>query len=288
MNLETLQREVAAAVMMPLTSSSKMRKIARNGRKTAEIASEIIAPNSRLTAFERLEIYNRQYWFRVLDALREDFTALAAVLGEKRYHSVAVGYLADQPSTSFTLRNLGSKLVSWIAQHPGEVGSRYALALDVARLEWAQVEAFDRAEYRPMTVHEVQSLGGDSRIHLQPHLQLLELDHAVGDLVVALHREAENADADRSRPHKISRSASRRRKTWIAAHRVGGTVYYRKLKGEEYLLLKALESGRSLGSALEAAFQDSRIPDEKRAAAISSFFQSWTELGWLCQPNEAR
>ncbi len=42
-----------------------------------------IAPNSRLTSFERLEIYNRQYWFRVLGALAEDFPALRSVIGAR-------------------------------------------------------------------------------------------------------------------------------------------------------------------------------------------------------------
>ena len=32
-------------------------------------ASEFIKPNDRLSSFERLEIYNRQYWFRLLDCL---------------------------------------------------------------------------------------------------------------------------------------------------------------------------------------------------------------------------
>ncbi len=29
---------------------------------------DFIKPNDRLTSFERLEIYNRHYWFRVLSA----------------------------------------------------------------------------------------------------------------------------------------------------------------------------------------------------------------------------
>jgi hypothetical protein len=38
-----------------------------------DVAAEFIKPNDRLSSFERLEIYNRQYWFRVLDCLYDDY-----------------------------------------------------------------------------------------------------------------------------------------------------------------------------------------------------------------------
>ncbi len=83
-----------------------------------DVAESFIAPNSRLTAFERLEIYNRQYWFRVLGALAEDFPALRAVVGGARFEALSIAYLTEHPSRSFTLRNLGSKLPAWLADHP--------------------------------------------------------------------------------------------------------------------------------------------------------------------------
>ncbi len=60
MRLEELQREMAAAVMMPLTADDAMRAEAVDGRAMTDVAASFIAPNSRLNAFERLEIYNRQ------------------------------------------------------------------------------------------------------------------------------------------------------------------------------------------------------------------------------------
>ena len=55
--------------------------------------------NSKLNAFERLEIYNRQYWFRVLGARAETFPRVSArpcaqphVSGEYgRAHALAIG-----------------------------------------------------------------------------------------------------------------------------------------------------------------------------------------------------
>src|SRR5277367_4806112 len=110
MKLLNLQRRMARAVMTPLTPSERMRPTAPNGRPMRAVAAEFIKPNDRLTSFERLEIYNRQYWFRVLSAFAEDFPGLRAVLGDRRFDALSKAYLKDCPSRSFTLRNLGARL----------------------------------------------------------------------------------------------------------------------------------------------------------------------------------
>ncbi len=143
MKLLNLQRRMARAVMTPLTSSERMRSVSPDGRSMRAIANQIIKPNDRLTSFERLEIYNRQYWFRLLSAFAEDFPGLRAVLGGRRFDAMAKAYLTDCPSQSFTLRNLGSRLVNWLQKNPAWAGERQNLAVDMARLEWADIEAFD-------------------------------------------------------------------------------------------------------------------------------------------------
>ncbi|MGB7265239.1 MAG: DNA-binding domain-containing protein, partial [Terracidiphilus sp.] len=163
MDLAQLQREMAAAIMQPLTPDEQMRANAPDGRPMEALAESFIAPNSRLTAFERLEIYNRQYWFRVLGALAEDFPGLRAVVGGRRFEAISIAYLSEHPSRSFTLRNLGSQLPAWLDVHPDQAGRRHRLAVDVARIEWAFVEAFDSAERAPLTVDQIATLDGDSR-----------------------------------------------------------------------------------------------------------------------------
>ena len=107
MSLAELQRQMAAAVMAPLTPDEDMRAHAADGRVMTEVAAGFIAPNSRLTPFERLEIYNRQYWYRVLDALAEDYPVLRAVVGSSAFHQLSIEYLTAHPSRSFTLRIWG-------------------------------------------------------------------------------------------------------------------------------------------------------------------------------------
>src|SRR6201987_2120026 len=175
MNLLELQRRMAEDVRRPLTAGFGMKRVADDGRPTADIAASYISPNNQLTSFERLEIYNRQYWFRLITAVSEDYPTLNALLGFKRFDSLILAYLNENPSTSWTLRDLGAKLPSFLEAHPELTGRRHRLAVDVARLEWAYVDAFDRKHRTPLTTEEAQAIGPESKLSLQPHLQLLEL-----------------------------------------------------------------------------------------------------------------
>ena len=291
MDLAQIQREMAAAVMQPLTPDEEMRTNTPDGRSMQAIAGSFIAPNSRLSAFERLEIYNRQYWFRSLGSLAEDLPALRTVLGERRFEALSVAYLTAHPSRSFTLRNLGSKLPDWLAINPNFAGRRHRLAVDVARIEWAFIEAFDNADRTPLTLDQVATLDANTGLALQPHLRLIALDYPADDLVLNLHNREKRQTSEAGVKHEDATGTPaklprlRRLPTWLAAHRVDLTVFYRRLQPEEFLTLAAIRQGLPLAEAIAAGFAGSRISESHRAKSVSQWFANWAELGWICAPE---
>src|SRR6266849_2240699 len=186
MTLLQLQRRMAHAIMQPLTGSDRMALGAD---------AEYIKPNDRLTSVERLEIYSRSYWFRVLDSLYDDFPGLRAVLGQRAFHRLSRAYLAECPSRSFTLRNLGSRLEEWLRRNPRFAGGRHALALDMVRLEWAHVEAFDNAAEKVLGPENLLELGPGFRAGLQPHIRLLALQYPVDNLRIQVNRASDERGA---------------------------------------------------------------------------------------------
>lgn len=294
MNLEELQRTMGAAVMQPLTAEEEMQPHDLTGRWKGramdEVASEFIAPNSRLTAFERLEIYNRQYWFRLQGAFAEDFSGLRAVVGTERFEALMNAYLAAHPSRSFTLRNLGSKLLDWLTLNPQYAGRRLALALDVVRVEWAGIEAFDNAEFAPLNAEEVAAIGSGSRLALQPYVQLLALQYPADDLVLDMHQHQKRESSEAgTRPESLDEEQYtplrlRKRDTWLAVHRADLSLYYRRLSRAEYLALCALRDGRTVPEALEAGFADSKLAIGTQISLVRNWFTNWAELGWICKP----
>ena len=85
-DLKQLQRLMGAALFRPLNTKDAMLPTWEDGRPTNEVIAEFIKPNDRLTSFDRLEIYNRQYWFRLLDCLHDDYPGLRALLGQRKFH----------------------------------------------------------------------------------------------------------------------------------------------------------------------------------------------------------
>jgi hypothetical protein len=291
-NLLDLQRRMAEDVMRPLTPDFQMQSATSDGVSTQELADTYIKPNDRLSSFDRLEIYNRQYWFRVIGAVSEDFPAIGAVLGAKKFDSLILAYLRENPSTSFTLRNLSSKLPQWLESHPEFAPRRHKLLLDVARLEWAYVEAFDSAEYAPLNTADFADLNGESTLFLQPHLQLLDLSYPVDELVLAVHQQTppsdivSNAVTERKQVKQARLPKMRRSPVHLAVHRFENSVYYRRIDHEAFLLLSALQTGNPLGQALEAAFVGSTLSPDAQAAKIQEYFAHASHLGWFCkQPD---
>ncbi len=292
MRLKALQRTMARAVMQPLTSAERMQRTAPDGKPMRRYAERFIKPNDRLTSFERLEIYNRQYWFRVLSSMIEDFPGLRAVLGDRRFDAMCKAYLVDCPSRSFTLRNLGAQLESWLRKHPRWAGPKQALALDIARLEWADIEAFDGAAEPAL---RPENLGGDAganlRLKLQPYVRLLDLKYPVDDLLLAVRKEdedtdfASNAFQERHKRKRVQAVAKLKPAAiFLAVHRVDDSVYFHRIEREEFAILSALHAGKTLGKAIEAAFKKSKAPMQKRATLVQEWFQNWATLGWFCSP----
>jgi len=285
---------MGAAVFRPLANEDEdMQATWTDGRAMTEVVAEFIKPNDRLTSFERLQIYNRTYWYRVFDCLYDDFPGLRSVLGEKRFHALTRAYLAKHPSTSWTLRNLGSRLVQFIAEEPNWTAPRTKIAIDIARFEWAQILAFDEARHEPLHGDDLLGSHPDGlKLGLQPYLVLLELDYAVDNYFMAVRDQDDGlrSEASNTPDHAPRRAAVKRiplpkkHKLWLAVHRCDNDLYFKHLKPEAFLLLTALRSGHTVSAALEVALQDAD-PGEDWAAQVKDWFENFAALGWFCAPS---
>lgn len=292
--LLSLQRRMAAAVMEPLTRAETMARRRRNGVNASSEAAAFIAPNDRLSSFERLEIYNRQYWFRLYASFEEDFPGLQVIVGRGKFKGLMRQYIAECPSTSFTLRDLGAKLCDWLREHPAWTTPRTALALDMVRLEWAHIEAFDELQDTVPSSEDMASVQAESRFGLQPYLKLLRLRFPVDDLLIEVRNEAGSSDSASNNARAARRSKVVRRiadlpeeQIFLAVHRHENSVYYKRLHAEDYRMLEVLGEGGTLEDALAAGFGSSLIPEDERSTFLQRAFQTWAELGWFVKPRPA-
>ncbi|MBA3651449.1 MAG: putative DNA-binding domain-containing protein, partial [Chthoniobacterales bacterium] len=247
-----------------------------------------------LDSFDRLQIYNQQYWWRLLGNFAEDFRGLRAVLGERKFDKLAVAYLDDRGSQSWTLRNLGSRLEEFLRAHPELTSPQSALALDMVKVEWARTVAFDEAEKPPLPPEKVRDVPPELlRLGLQPYIVLLELNHPIDHLLGKLKRQSEIETGTLSNAVSSARPRARRRLSvrpsrkpiYLAVHRHKFSVYYKRLEPEAYRLLCALRKGAPLDTACDLAFTLSSRSAETMAAKVQSWFAAWMSFGWLTRPS---
>jgi hypothetical protein len=288
MNLLELQRRMAGAIMAPLGAGDRITRAAG-----AE-AGALIAPNDRLSSAERLEIYAKSYWYRLLDALYDDFPGLRAIVGVRAFDKLSRSYLAELPSESFTLRNLGSRLPEWLARHPEHSGKNPTLALDAVRLEWAHAVAFDGPAEKVLGPEDLLELTPQMTFRLQPHITLLALEYPVDDLhlhVTDLEEgrgDASNAVMRHRERRAVKRFSLRREEIYLVVFRMGDTVYFRRMDAGEFRLLDALRAGRPVAEAIDAVFGESDVAVEELRGKLEQWFRGWAESGWFCHPGGER
>jgi Putative DNA-binding domain len=289
MKLDEIQRTMMDATRQPLTAHEGMRQRARDGRSLRGVAESIIKPNDRLSSFERLEIYNRQYWFRVLSALAEDFEGLQLILGDRAFEKLAIAYLQDCPSQSFTLRNLGSRLEQWLRTHPEHIAGVEDIVLDMVRLEWADIEAFDEGALPRLTESDMATLGPDPQFRLQPYVRLLELEYPVDAMLLAIRSQqrefgmvsnAVEERAQRRRPRK--RGLPKPERVFLVVHRADNSVYFKRLDPDAFGILCALRDGKRLSEAVECMNWSDGL-SEQTSENLQAWFALWSSLGWFCK-----
>jgi len=290
-DLRSFQRMMATAVTRPMTAQDGLQSRWIDGRPMARVAAEFVKPNDRLSSFERLELYNQMYWFRLFSAIQDDCPGLRAALGDGKFMRLARAYLAKCPSRSFTLRDLCSRLVEFIRKNPRLTAPRTALAVEIARFEWAQTVAFD-GEARPVVDAQGFARTPPDRLRLgiQPYLTLLDLRHPIDTYVISVKRrevmrsEASNTPDASALPGRAARRPSlpRPSRTCVAVHRHNNRLFYKRLSPAAYRILAELARGQTLTRAVAAAGPG------VRPAQVRAWFTTWMALGWFCAPGNKR
>ncbi len=291
-SLSELQEFMATSIMRPLAADWSMQKKWIDGRSMQAVASQYVKPGATLTSFQRLEIYNQQYWYRLLDCFEEDFTGLAAILGRRKFNKLANSYLTSCPSRSYSLRDLGCALVPFLERNLELVAPYEVLALDMAKFEWAQVVAFDERALPHLSEDQLKQ--ADSLVmRLQPYITLLDLDYALDDYSIALQK----SHAPRGEASSQRKSSEQKVKkvprpslspTTLAVHRFENQLYYKRLDPRAFVLLSSLGSGKTLGVACGDMLEwcqgnDASVDD--LPGNVKEWFNNWARLGWLCQPE---
>ena len=276
-NLLGLQRRFMAALREPIFDESRGRSDLppRNGAVSAafvDTAEALIAPSATMEPVERLELYHRQYWYRLLDSIAEDFPGLRLLLGDEAFWRLMEAYLEAVPPRSFTLRHLGASLADFVAAQPALV-THPVHAEEMARLEYALCAVFEAGEQTPVVPAELAEV----KLALQPHVKLLAMRTGAD----VLWRRAEN-----DRPRGILRPPSRAPTRFLVVFRAGLALRVERIPKAAFLILSALDDTGSLELAMGRVTAQ-RVLRRRDAERVGQWFGAWVGSGWLCHATGA-
>ena len=224
-----------------------------------------------LGAAERIEIYADMYLWRLVDALREDYPKLAALLGDERFYALAEAYVREHPSAHHDLGRVGVHLAAFLRAHPDP--RRPDLA-DLAALEWARSEVFFEAKEVPVRQDALAALPPDefleARLRLAPALRVLAVEHDA----VGLWRALEHGSP--APPPAPGIQA-------IAVWRREFEVFHTALELDEATALESAASGDPLARVC-AGFNGR----EDAARAAFDAITSWFDEGWVAAVERTR
>jgi hypothetical protein len=260
--LAETQRLLWTLLSAPEGAATALAASGAPGERLRAEVEEQIAGDSRLSATERLDIYAEQYFYRVHDCLAEDFPALRAVIGEKRFHNLVTDYLLEHPSTHPSLRFVGRRLPSFVGTHAP--CARWPFLGDLARLEWALLEAFDAADATPLAEAALAALPADAwselRLSPVPSLRLVDLEWLVDETWARAQRR-EDPGAPAVGPASLL--------IWRRDLR----VLHRRLEPAERRALGAVGEGRTFTDVCDAAAD--AVGSSEVATLVAGFVRRW-------------
>lgn len=280
--LDELQRWMQAVITHPAGVEVGIESFAAQQQigVVPEQAERVIARSQAQSALERLEIYNRAYFGRLLECLREEYSVLAAALGTEIFDSFAMGYLHAHPSRSYTLNDLGAHFPEFLAETRPPRGEEERAGrdwpefmIDLARVERAVNEVFDGPGIegeRLLDAAALQTIAAErwpgARLLCVPCLKLLQLNYPVNDYFAAIRR----GDTPAIPEPGIS---------YLVVTRRDYRVRRFPLELPAYELLSSLARGLTIGEAVRRAADVSELADEPLARRIGEWFRFWAAEG---------
>jgi hypothetical protein len=231
----------------------------------------VIAGDARLDAVQRLDIYANMYFWRLLDILRGDFSAVVAAVGDDVFHNLVTDYLLACPSQHPSVRNVGARLADFLGKQP--LATERPWLVELARLERARIELFDGPDAVPLTLDELRTRAPEEFVALPlplvPSLLFLDVEHAVDDV----WRAAEN-----EQPIEPPAAGARTLLVW----RQEVTVYHRGLEPLERDALLRAREGASFGVVCDLLAES--MPVDEAGPAAFQLLARWVGDGIIARP----
>lgn len=274
----------ASIITRPIDLESQMMPISPSGIPMEIEAAQYIAPSATMRPEKRIQVYNQQYWWRLLSALHELFPLVTRLFGYTDFNqTIGIPYLEKYPPNSWSLNNLGERFPQWIQESYSADDKK--LILESGTLDQAFNDVFlvgeetpiNSENHSPDTVAELMT----RTLHLQPYVKLFELDNDLFTFREQFLKQdpdywLENDFPPMNRDHVYY---------YVMARTPNNSIMWKELPLAEFRLIQRFVHGSTIDAACD--WLETQPPEIRDSAELhlATWLQDWTVRRWLVAPS---
>lgn len=283
-HLKKLQQWFGGIIGRPIDEDSRINPLTPAGNPIEEESAIYITPSHSLRPAQRIQIYNQQYWWRLLNTMHESFPLVTRLFGYYDFNkTLAIPYLVKYPPRHWSLSFLGDRFVQWIDEDYHAADKR--LVMDAARVDWAFTDSFIAPEL-PCIDAKTLADGNDllsQKLYLQPHVHLFQMQDDIFSYRVDFMKQEPDYWIDHDFP-KLHKSQTGH---YFLARTPGNDLFWREISPIEYQLLAFFKKGTTIERACDWLESLDHAAAEEASKKLHHWFQEWTKQRWLSVTDPA-
>lgn len=278
--LKRTQQWFASIITRPIDDNSQMNPVSPSGIPMEKEAWTFIAPSHTMQPEKRIELYNQQYWWRLLSTLQEDYPCVVRLFGFHDFNvMIAIPYLEAYPPNHWNLNNLGKRLPEWVQEAYQADDKEFVL--NAAKVDRAYSASFVAPKLPPIDMNNLPVKGEitsilDRTIYLQPYIHLFSLDRDLLNFRFELLKQ----DPDYWVEHDFPKMEKGKEFFYVLFRNSRNMIAWHDADPLEFGLLSKFKEGATIESALEW-LEKENISTGEVMEKLPVWFKRWAAHQWL-------
>lgn len=278
--LKKTQQWFGHIIGRPIDDDSRMNPLSPSGQPMEIEAADFIAPSPTLRPAQRIQLYNQQYWWRLLNTMQEAFPLVTRLFGFYDFNrTIAVPYLVKYPPRHWSLSLIGDRLSQWAEDN--YTAEDKTLVLDAIKLDWSFNYCFIAPELPSLSTEQSSTIDPNNllkkKVYTQPHLHLFSFDADMFQFRAEFLKHPPDYWMDHDFPELKHGKVN----FYCLFRTLNNDISWKEITEVEYQLLRLFRTGTSIEKACNwLENQESSLCD-MAMQNLHLWFQEWTVRRWL-------
>lgn len=274
--LKEIQTWFGSIITRAIDDNNQMNPISPRGVPMEKEAAKYITPSHTLSSAQRIQLYNQQYWWRLIGVLQDAFPTLLRLFGHYDFNELIVKpYICKYPPNHWSLNQLGDRLSLWIQKKYQAKDKE--LIYEMSKIDWAYYEHFFSHHHPLMIADKDPEQLLSVPLSLQPHVRLFNLKR---DLFLLrdtfLKEETDHWVQNDFPPLPLAEQCN-----FILYRNLNHDSAVKKISLTEYHLLQQFQKEKSIEKACQWLEKQSDAVCEEAATHLQTWIQSWIVHQWV-------